>query len=468
MNDWGPRFGADYKLSERTRARVGAALTTIPPNLSQTNYSTGGIPTVLTPRVTAAPSSQISYGYQISPSQVPPLYTPAGVNIYGTYKVKDVPANTPVDIQRLELDLAAAEHTQSSPLNVGGIARSFGSAGLGTWTASLEHSIANVTLSAAYVGTSAWKLPRVYFPNAYAGATADFARYTTFDSAGTAVGGFGTETIISAASHSNYHALQVSGQGQTGRGGPGFQANYTWSKSIDDTSTVGGTSATSTVGAIAQAAPQNPFDTHSERGPSTFDITNSFSLSLTQDLPLQTVRGLDRLNSKITNGWQLVSISTMGGGIPFTVYSGVQQTGAGASNADRPDQIGVPQLSTARSKREDYFGRGDNNGSFFFIPVNVAGGTGPNQGRFGRLGRNSFRGPAFYDYDISLVKNTSVGHRASGRELVNVQFRSEFFNLFNIVNMGLPSNTIAGSGFGQINRTAGNSRQIQFSLKIAY
>jgi hypothetical protein len=58
--------------------------------------------------------------------------------------------------------------------------------------------------------------------------------------------------------------------------------------------------------------------------------------------------------------------------------------------------------------------------------------------------------------------------RSSGGELFDVQFRSEFFNIFNIVNMGLPANTILGSGFGQISRTAGTSRQIQFSLKILY
>jgi hypothetical protein len=67
-----------------------------------------------------------------------------------------------------------------------------------------------------------------------------------------------------------------------------------------------------------------------------------------------------------------------------------------------------------------------------------------------------------------LVKDTPIGKRKSGSELINVQFRAEFFNLFNIVDMGLPSNTILGSGFGLINRTAGSSRQIQFSLKFAY
>ena len=229
-----------------------------------------------------------------------------------------------------------------------------------------------------------------------------------------------------------------------------------------------GTSATSTVGAIAQAAPQDPFDTHLERGPSTFDQTHSASLSLTQEIPLQTLSFLDGVNRKLVEGWQLISISSISSGTPFTVYSGLQQTGAGSANSDRPDQNAKPTLSTARPRREDYFGRGENNGSFFLIPINVPGGTGPNKGRFGTLGRNTFRGPAFYNFDISLVKDTPIGRRKSGSELVDVQFRSELFNVFNIVNMGLPSNTILGSGFGLVNRTAGSSRQIQFSLKIAY
>ncbi|HTD54333.1 MAG TPA: hypothetical protein VK670_03050, partial [Silvibacterium sp.] len=156
-------------------------------------------------------------------------------------------------------------------------------------------------------------------------------------------------------------------------------------------------------------------------------------------------------------------------GSPFTVYSGVQQTGAGSNGVDRPDQIGVPDLSTARQRREDYFGRGPDNASFFYIPVGIpGGGTGPNSGVFGALGRNTFRGPAFYDYDFAFIKDTALGQRKSGIELFDLQFRAEFFNLFNIVDMGLPANTIKGSGFGIISKTAGNSRQIQFSLKLIY
>jgi hypothetical protein len=164
-----------------------------------------------------------------------------------------------------------------------------------------------------------------------------------------------------------------------------------------------------------------------------------------------------------------LSIVTLASGSPFTVYSGTQQTGAGSGGVDRPDQIAVPHLSTARKVREDYFGEGANNGAdFFFVPINVAGGTGPNQGRFGTLGRNTFRGPAFYDYDQAIIKDTPFGSRKSGAELMGLQFRAEFFNLFNIVDMGLPANIIVGSGFGEISKTACNSRQIQFSLKLIY
>ncbi len=103
---------------------------------------------------------------------------------------------------------------------------------------------------------------------------------------------------------------------------------------------------------------------------------------------------------------------------------------------------------------------------------------------FGTLGRNSFRGPAFYNYDFAFIKDTPLGHRASGAERMGLQFRAEFFNIFNIVNMGLPANILGVStnttngvpsavisrtnGFGQISKTAGNSRQIQFSLKLIY
>jgi hypothetical protein len=398
---------------------------------------------------------------------VPQAYTPSGTPILNG-KTNTIPANTIMDVDRYEKDMAVLTpgHVVSA-LNLSGIDKSFGNATLYTWTAGLERKLGNLTADASYVGTAVEKLPRYSFPNAYAGASPGFAPHTQFDASGNVIGGFGVENVIIANAHSTYHALQTSLAGTVGHGGPGVQASYTWGKSIDDSSMVlGGTGST---GAVTSGFSQNPYDTHPEKGPSSFDVTHGFGLSLAQDLHLEKVDFLKPVSKKVTDGWELLSISSINTGSPFTVYSGIQQTGYGSNGVDRPDQIAKPQLSTARKVREDYFGHGATNATdFFSIPIHVAGGTGPNQGVFGTLGRNTFRGPAFYNFDFAMIKDTPFGRRKSGAEGIDLQFRAEFFNLFNIVTMGLPANILNGSGFGEISKTAGNSRQIQFSLKIIY
>jgi len=463
-----PRVQASWQITNKLVAHAGGGITTIEPNIWQDNFLTGSTPFVVYPRLLSASNAPIQYGFQLSPSQLPATYTPSGQNIFASGNTKDVAPNTIMDVDRYEKDVATlTPNGVVSALNLSGIDRSFNNATLYTWTAGLERRFGNLTADAAYVGTAAEKLPRTSYPNGYPGADPAFAPYTQFDSAGDVIGGFGVMNVITATAHSTYHGLQTSLSGTVGHGGPGIQASYTWSKSIDDTSqVVGGTGGT---GAVSIPFPQNPFNTHAEKGPSSFDVTHGFGLSLAQDLHLESAGFLSAVSRKVTDGWELLSISSISSGSPFTVYSGIQQTGAGSNGVDRPDQIAKPQLSTARKNRQDYFGEGANNATTFFsIPIHVAGGTGPNDGVFGTVGRNSFRGPAFYNFDFALIKDTPFGRRSSGAELMDIQFRSEFFNLFNIVTMGTPANVLNGSGFGQISKTAGNSRQIQFSLKLIY
>jgi hypothetical protein len=463
-----PRVQASWQITNKFVAHAGGGITTIQPNIWQDNFLTGSTPFVVYPRLLSASNAPIHYGFQLSPSQLPAAYTPSGQNIFASGNTKDVAPNTIMDVDRYEKDVAAlTPNGVVSALNLSGIDRSFNNATLYTWTAGLERRFGNLTADASYVGTAAEKLPRWSYPNGYPGADPAFAPYTQFDSAGDVIGGFGVMNVITATAHSTYHALQTSLSGTVGHGGPGIQASYTWSKSIDDTSqVVGGTGGT---GAVSIPFPQNPFNTHPEKGPSSFDVTHSFGLSVAQDLHLESAGFLSSISRKVTDGWELLSISSISSGSPFTVLSGIQQTGVGSNGVDRPDQIAKPKLSTARENRQDYFGEGANNATdFFSIPIHVAGGTGPNQGVFGTVGRNSFRGPAFYNFDFALIKDTPFGRRSSGAELMDIQFRSEFFNLFNIVTMGTPANVINGSGFGEISKTAGNSRQIQFSLKLIY
>jgi hypothetical protein len=469
-NGWGPRVHVDWSAPHALHVQAGGGITVIPPNIWQDNFLTGSTPYVVYPRVNASPSGEIAYGFQITPDELPQVYNTAGVNVLASGNPKQVPANTVMDVNRYQQDLAVlAPSHQLSLLNLSAVDPRFGDAFLETWTLGVERAFGKLTADAAYVGTAAFRLPRSSFPNAYPGAGPGFAQFTTFNSGGVATGGFGTESVITANSHSSYNALQTSLSGTVAHGGPALQASYTWSKSLDDVSgVIGGTGST---GAAALFVPQDPFDTQAEKGPSNFDVTHAFTLSAAQDLHFENLGAQPDFLRVLTRGWELLSISTITSGSPFTVYSGIQQTGAGTAGADRPDQIGIPDLSTAHSstrQRDDYFGLGANNASFFSIPIGIPGGTGPNAGRFGTLGRNTFRGPAYYDFDFAMIKTTPIGHRSSGLERADLQFRGEFFNLFNIVNMGLPANIIKGTGFGMISKTAGTSRQIQFSLKLIY
>ena len=464
---WGPRLSLDYALTSHTVLHAGGAITTILPNLWQDNFLTGAIPLATSLYISALPNVPLPFQNVAVPVNLPPPYTIGGELLFPGGDASHVPPNTQVDLQRYQNDLTAlTPGNQVQLLSMVGLAKNFRNGYIGSYTAGIDHDFRDVKFSAAYVATAGIHLASVYSPNSYGGADPAFAPFTQFDSAGRAIGGFGPESIMSTESHSTYHSLQTSVSKNSARAGLGLQASYTYSKSLDDTSSVLG-GLIGSAGVVLQTLPQNPWNPGAEKGPSTFDAAHSFTVSLIQVLPLDRARFLRPLGRTLTRGWQFLNITTLTSGSPFTVYSGVQQTGVGSAGADRPDLVKQPHFSTSGAVREDYFGLGTNNASFFSIPLDVPGGTGPNHGRFGTLGRNTFRGPAYKDFDVALIKDTPFGRRGNG-ELGTVEFRAEFFNVFNIVNFGLPSNILRGTGFGIISKTAGSSRQIQFSLKLIY
>jgi len=467
LNGWAPRLAISYGLGNRTVLHAGGAITSLLTNLWQDNYLTGNIPFLFTPYVSAEPGVSVPFTNAAVPLQLPSVYTPDGQPVFPTGRTTDVPPNTLIDIQRFQNDLAAlTPGGQVQLLSTFGIANDFRNGYIGTYTAGIDHDFGQVKLSANYVATVGVHLASIFSPNSYSGASPAFAPFAQFNSAGQAIGGFGSETLMTTGAHSTYQSLQTSLGKNSTRWGLGFQATYTYSKSLDDTSSALG-NISGGPGVLLQTMPQNPWNPGADKGPSNFDVTHVFTLSLIQALPLGRVSFFRPLGKRFTAGWQFLNITTLMTGSPFTVYSGIQQTGAGAGSADRPDQVATPSFSTSRGVREDYFGSGAGNASFFNIPIHVAGGTGPNDGVFGTLGRNTFRGPGYHNYDFALIKDTPFGKRGSG-ELGILQFRAEIFDAFNLVNFGLPSNILRGSGFGIISKTAGSSRQIQFSLRLIY
>jgi len=456
-NGWAPRVAVDYAMTKKTTLHAGGAITTILPNLWQDNFVTGGLPFVVQPLVTAQVGVPVRFANTITPLQVPEPYTTSGQLLFASGSTSNVAANTPIDLPRFQQDLEAlTPGNEAQLLSVSVMSRHFKNGYIGTYTAAVEHDFGWVRWNTAYVGTAGMHLARVFAPNGYAGAGPEFARFTQFDSSGNGVSGFGPEYVMNSDSHSSYNALQTSVSGRNAKIGLNFAASYTFSKSIDDTSAVLG-GLPGGAGAILQTFAQNPLDERAEKAPSTFDVTHVFSVSVFQALPFDKVSFLQPVSQYVTAGWQLLNITSILSGPPFSVYSGEQQTSAGAGGADRPDLLTMPDFSTSRTRREDYFGRGDNNYTFFSVPV----------GQFGTLGRNVFRAPGYKQFDFALIKDTPFGRRGKS-DLGLVEFRAEFFNLFNVVNFSLPSNTVRGSGFGIISHTAGTSRQIQFSLKLIF
>ena len=464
---WGPRLALEIRQTDHTVWHLGGTITTRLPNLFQEDFETGGAPFLIQPNLTAKPGVAVPFASAVSHFNLPRPYTTSGQLIYPTGRTTDAGANTPMDVQRYETELAAATPgDQFQSLLLSGMMHDFANGYIGSYTAGVEQQLGDIKLSAAYVATVGIRLPSIGYPNGYNGAGPEFARFTTFDAGGNVVGGVGPMALMSSRSHSTYHGLQASAEKDSSRFGLGFQASYTFSKSLDDTSaTLGGFLGSS--GTQLQASPQNPFNPGAEKGPSTFDTTHVFTISLIQALRFDRVSALRPLGRAVTGGWQFLNITTLTSGAPFTVFSGIQQTEVGSTGADRPNQVAAPYFSTRRTVREDYFGRGADNASLFSIPIGLPGGTGPNQGTFGTLGRDTFRGPGFYDLDMSLIKDTPIGKRGKS-DAATLEFRAEFFNIFNLVNFSLPSNIVRGSGFGIVNKTAGPSRQIQFSLKLIY
>jgi hypothetical protein len=465
-NGWGPRLGLDYAVGAHTVLHAGGAITTILPNLWQDNFLTASIPFVFAPYVSALPGLPVPFQNTFVPVNLPTAYNIQGQPIFATGRSQDVPANTVIDLPRFQRDLAASTPGNPQLLTIVGIAKNFANGYIGSWTAGVDHDFRDVKVNVSYVATAGIHLARVYSPNSYGGADPAHAPFTQFNSSGQAIGGYGPELIMSSGSHSSYHSLQASASKTSARAGLGLQASYTYSKSIDDSSAVLG-GLFGTAGTILQTLPQDPWNPSAEKGPSTFDVTHAFNVSVIELLPLDRIGFLKPLGRPLTTGWQFLNITALTTGSPFSVYSGIQQTGAGAGGTDRPDLVSMPHFSTSRPVRDDYFGLGANNASFFNIPIDLPGGSGPNSGFFGTLGRDTFRGPGYHDFDIAMIKDTPFGHRGNA-ELGTVEFRAEFFNVFNMVNFSLPSNIVRGSGFGIISKTSGTSRQIQFSLKVIY
>lgn len=250
---------------------------------------------------------------------------------------------------------------------------------------------------------------------------------------------FAAILIASSGSTSTYHGLQFSVERRV-NSSFSIEANYTWSKSIDEYSddTTPGQSGSISI----------PYSRRAGRAVSDFDNTHRLVASWVWSLP--RLKDQARLVRGILGGWETAGITTIRSGFPFSVKSGTDRALSGISS-DYADVVGDPNLSGDRSKAER-IARYFNTSAFALATL----------GTFGNAPRNLMRGPGAVNFDLSLVKSIPV------REQVNFQLRGEFFNAFNNVNLSNPGASVnSTTSYGRIT-SAGSPRIVQVALKLTF
>jgi hypothetical protein len=269
-----------------------------------------------------------------------------------------------------------------------------------------------------------------------------------------------------------------------------FLASYTFAKSIDNASGQGGGPGAGGVlnpGAVGETSAilGNQHNNRANRGRSDFDRKHRFVFSALYDLPTPQFAQGSQGGKLLFGNWQLGTIITSMSGLPIDIVDTGSGSFYGLSSGTtvlaRPNIVGDPFSNVPAG----YFF----NPLAFARPVVAAGAVIPSSGGtatagaagtdIGNIGRNILRGPHQNNVDFSIIKRFPIG------ENKNVEFRTEFFNLFNSVNYANPisdfnavpavnlnaDGTIKSGGagrFGQIISTSNNPRLVQFALKFNF
>lgn len=246
---------------------------------------------------------------------------------------------------------------------------------------------------------------------------------------------FARVTMGKDIANSNYNGLVVTARYQN-RHGIFLQAWYTLSKSLDDSSSW--SIPTNQPGAIA-----DPAHLRLDYATSNFDIRHRAVFTYVVDLPVgpghRWLGWNNGFNRQAFGGWQISGITTIQSGSPITVYNDATDFSGFNQTADRPDLIGSGPLVQDNRSPDNAFDT-------------TRYSKSPPTGRVGSAGRDQFYGPGLANYDFTAAKNFPLG-----TEKMRLQFRADFFNLFNHTNFSNPISNESSSNFGKITSTVGSA-----------
>ncbi|MGH9522619.1 MAG: TonB-dependent receptor, partial [Terriglobales bacterium] len=305
----------------------------------------------------------------------------------------------------------------------------------------VQYEIApDLLLETGYVGSRGVKLLNIY---TFSQGPTGTAPYTTAN-------GFSNQKILNGFQEAKTDANSVYNSWQTSltkrfSHGLQFLASYTWSKSMDD---ISGAATNEFV-----ALPGDQQNRASNRAISDFDRRHRFVFSGVYDLP-NFYKGDSKAGQRILNKWETSGLLSWQSGAPFTV---VCQSGNTTYNrADLVNGQTAAMSGSVESRLGGYF----NTAAFSPTCANAAPyGTSP---------RNFLTGPRQRNVDLSIVKFIPL------TEKTNMEFRTEFFNAFNLVNFANPVSGFTSAvptsfaTLGKITSTSSGPRVIQFALKFSF
>ena len=265
--------------------------------------------------------------------------------------------------------------------------------------------------------------------------------------------------ILRSNGESSYHGAQF-GLTQRLSRGLHFNASYTWSKSIDTSSTDPG----STAGGGKPDVPNSGFvvqgdlrNLEANRAVSDFDRTHRFSLSFVYDFPNFGS------TSKLSTGWQLSGFFQAQTGTPFSIFSPEPEIGTAPQYLDLVRgsgglyRLGFGRPSLCGSLDELRQQGPDITEEAFNASVLCTG-----LGQSGSLGRNVLRAPSQSRFDFGVLKTTKL------TETVAFEFGWDIFNVFNRANFAAPDFELGSPDFGRIVTTIGGPRVMQFKAKLKF
>jgi hypothetical protein len=251
----------------------------------------------------------------------------------------------------------------------------------------------------------------------------------------------------------SYNSLQIKAETKTPKHGLYALVAYTYSKTYDDGLTDGLGSELS--------APYFPLPNwqNLDHALSQINLDNSFIGSVIYDLPFGHGKKFgaewNNATNSLVGGWQVTLIERVSSGFPVPLIdsdneSGVSfNTGGNSNNWNRPNQLAGCSVYAA------------NHGAHQWI--NSACFPAPAAGQLGNASRVPVVGPDFVNSDFSLIKQFALPRKDMG-----LNFRAEFFNIFNHPQFGMPINDINEAGFGAVNSTINNPRLVQLALKLTF